>query len=80
MSQMDDLGWWQRVAGANGKGFRYLKVDGTPLTSEAGLKRIASLAIPPAWTDVWICPRSDVQEFQVTPWFPRSCILCPKVT
>lgn len=22
------------------------------------LKRIRSLAIPPAWTDVWICPRA----------------------
>src|SRR5262245_31084444 len=23
------------------------------------LKRIKSLAIPPAWTDVWICPKAD---------------------
>ena len=23
------------------------------------LKRIKSLAVPPAWTDVWICPRAN---------------------
>ena len=27
-----------------------------PVTDEATLKRIRSLVIPPAWTDVWICP------------------------
>src|SRR5690242_5265702 len=37
-------------------GFRYTRADGKPLRNPADLKRIRSLAIPPAWTDVWICP------------------------
>jgi DNA topoisomerase-1 len=37
-------------------GFRYLDPHGKPLRSEAALARIKALAIPPAWTDVWICP------------------------
>ena len=37
-------------------GFRYLDADGKPVRDEATLARIRSLAIPPAWTDVWICP------------------------
>ncbi len=48
---------WRRV-GTPEKGFRYLKVDGKPLRSTSALKRIQSLAIPPAWTDVHIAPRS----------------------
>ncbi len=39
-----------------GKNFSYLGVDGKPIKDEKTLKRIRSLAIPPAWTDVWICP------------------------
>lgn len=39
-----------------GKGFHYVSPDGTALRLEAELKRIRSLAIPPAWTKVWICP------------------------
>lgn len=38
-----------------GKGFTYLKPDGSRLTDKAEKARIASLAIPPAYTDVWIC-------------------------
>lgn len=37
-------------------GFRYKRADGRPVRSPADLKRIRALAIPPAWTDVWICP------------------------
>ena len=38
-----------------GRGFGYLKADGSPV--DAGHREwIRSLAIPPAWTDVWICP------------------------
>jgi DNA topoisomerase I len=36
--------------------FRYFHPDGKPVTDEPTLKRIRSLVIPPAWTDVWICP------------------------
>ncbi|HEY0843735.1 MAG TPA: DNA topoisomerase IB [Noviherbaspirillum sp.] len=37
-------------------GFRYVDADGKPVNDEATLARIKSLAIPPAWTDVWISP------------------------
>lgn len=40
-------------------GFRYRRADGRPLRDPATLERITRLAIPPAWRDVWICPRSD---------------------
>lgn len=39
-----------------GAGFSYLRPGGSPLREPAALARIRSLAIPPAWTDVWICP------------------------
>ena len=41
-----------------GRGFSYVRPDGTPVPA-AERKRIEALAIPPAWTDVWICPRPD---------------------
>ena len=42
-----------------GKGFAYTKADGSKLSEPVVLKRIRALAIPPAWTDVWICPFAD---------------------
>ena len=39
-----------------GKSFRYYDPHGEPIRDQAILARIKSLAIPPAWTDVWICP------------------------
>jgi DNA topoisomerase-1 len=39
-----------------GDGFRYFGVDGGPTDDERLLARIQALAIPPAWTDVWIAP------------------------
>ncbi len=41
-----------------GKGFSYRWPDGS-LVSDCERERIAAIAIPPAWTDVWICPRPD---------------------
>jgi DNA topoisomerase I len=38
-----------------GKGFTYADVDGNRITDADTLDRIKALAIPPAWTDVWIC-------------------------
>jgi DNA topoisomerase-1 len=38
-----------------GRGFVYGDPDGNRLTDRTALRRIRSLAIPPAWTDVWIC-------------------------
>jgi len=40
-----------------GSGFSYLRPDGTVITDRRERERIAALAIPPAWTDVWISPR-----------------------
>ena len=39
-----------------GKGWAYYGPDGERITGKAERKRIGSLAIPPAWTDVWISP------------------------
>ena len=51
-----DPGITRRKAGS---GFNYRKADGSPVTDERTLDRIRKLAIPPAWTDVWICPRPN---------------------
>ena len=37
-------------------GFKYYRPDGRVVRQASELKRIARLVIPPAWTDVWICP------------------------
>jgi DNA topoisomerase-1 len=42
-----------------GSHFRFIDPAGKPVRDETTLKRIASLAIPPAWSEVWICPRPD---------------------
>ena len=42
-----------------GRGFSYTGPDGSPVRDRETLDRIRTLAIPPAWTDVWICPRAD---------------------
>jgi DNA topoisomerase-1 len=49
----------------NGHGFVYVDPRGRRLRSERMLERIQSLAIPPAWTDVWIC-RDAEGHLQVT--------------
>ena len=42
---------------------RYVGPQGRTIADEHELRRIRALAIPPAWTDVWICPdpRGHVQ-------------------
>ncbi len=42
-----------------GRGFSYEDRRGRPVDDERVLERIAGLAIPPAWTDVWICADPD---------------------
>lgn len=42
-----------------GKNFSYIDLNGKPIHDKEELKRIRSLAIPPAWTNVWICPRPN---------------------
>ena len=43
----------------DGDGFAYADARGRPVTSPAVLERIRHLAIPPAYTDVWICPKAN---------------------
>jgi DNA topoisomerase IB len=40
----------------SGAGFVYLDADGGRITDPEVITRCRSLVIPPAWTDVWICP------------------------
>jgi DNA topoisomerase IB len=40
-----------------GKGFCYIGPDRKPVTAERTLERIRKLAIPPAYTEVWICTK-----------------------
>jgi DNA topoisomerase-1 len=42
-----------------GSGWAYYAPDGTRITDAQVRKRLNSLAIPPAWTQVWICPDPD---------------------
>jgi DNA topoisomerase I len=39
-----------------GRGFTYVHPNGETVSDDATRERIRSLAIPPAWEDVWICP------------------------
>ncbi len=39
-----------------GRGFEYRDEHGERIADEEVLERIAELAVPPAWRDVWICP------------------------
>lgn len=43
----------------SGDGFAYVGPDGHQVDDQAELRRFKSLAIPPAWSDVWICPDVD---------------------
>jgi DNA topoisomerase I len=40
----------------HGRGFTYVHPNGQRVGDDATLVRIRSLAIPPAWEEVWICP------------------------
>jgi DNA topoisomerase-1 len=43
----------------NGKGFVYVGPDGKRIRAPGELRRFRSLAIPPAWRDVWVCPAAN---------------------
>ena len=45
--------------GRSGTGFSYRDTKGAVIRDKAVIERINHLAIPPAWTDVWICPRAS---------------------
>jgi DNA topoisomerase I len=42
-----------------GSGFSYVDPDGKHIRNQQTLLRIKHLVIPPAWTDVWICPDAN---------------------
>jgi DNA topoisomerase-1 len=44
---------------ARRSGFSYFDPEGRIVKDAATLKRIRALAIPPAYSDVWICPRAN---------------------
>jgi DNA topoisomerase-1 len=46
----------RKAAGAR---FSYFYPDGGKVTDRSTLQRIHEIVIPPAWTDVWICPDAD---------------------
>jgi DNA topoisomerase-1 len=50
----DDVAGIRRIR--QGEGFVYVGADGKRIRRESELKRIRSLAIPPAYEQVWICP------------------------
>ncbi len=39
-----------------GEEFCYIDANGKQICDQSELSRIKALVIPPAWTDVWICP------------------------
>lgn len=43
----------------SGKGWSYRDDKGRAITDPRVLDRLRALAIPPAWTDVWICPKGN---------------------
>ena len=51
--RIDAPGWSRRRAG---RGFVYLDLDKVRIVDEEHLERITTLAIPPAWREVWISP------------------------
>jgi len=53
----DDLPGYSRKA--NSERFEYLDIEGKRIRDHQRLRRIEHLAIPPAWTDVWICASSN---------------------
>ena len=52
-SQVEEPGFRRR---RRGRGFSYLDLDGKTIKDVDVIERIRTLAIPPAWEDVWICP------------------------
>src|SRR5690554_4450432 len=57
---MPEKRMWKRV-GSSPEDFTYFAGNGRQLQSEAALRRIRKLAIPPAWTGVLIDPRPSAK-------------------
>src|SRR5215204_5430846 len=58
----DESGFTRKT---NGSGFCYVNGNGRSLRDPQHIKRIETLAIPPAWTNVWIC-RAPTGHLQAT--------------
>ncbi|MDK2014296.1 MULTISPECIES: DNA topoisomerase IB [unclassified Deinococcus] len=54
-------GEYLRREGSDPKKFRYFWPDGTPYKDRAGIERIAKLAVPPAYEDVYVSPDPDAE-------------------
>ena len=59
----DEAGFMRHM---NGAGFQYMNGHGRRLRDTRHINRIELLAIPPAWTDVWISARADASSGAVT--------------
>lgn len=55
MTQRRRHGWARR--GSRGRFSYWDEASGEKIVDESALERVRGLAIPPAWTDVWIAPR-----------------------
>src|SRR6185437_11148760 len=55
----------------HGRSFAYRRPGGRPVRDQATLRRIASLAIPPAWENVWICLQPRRPRSQAVPLPPE---------
>jgi len=51
-------GGWRRFGKRR---FRYVDSRGRPITDEDALEHVRGLAIPPAWTEVWISPNAGAK-------------------
>lgn len=71
----EEPGWTRRRAG---RGFSYLHASGRLATADERV-RFASLAIPPAWNEVWICadPEAHLQAVGVDAAGRRQYIYHP---
>lgn len=54
-----------------GRGFRYISPDGRVVRDSRELERIKGLVIPPAWTNVWVCP-TRFGHIQAVGWDARG--------
>lgn len=52
----DQPGWTRKPSRAKNRAFNYYREDGSRITDALIRNRLDALAIPPAYTDVWICP------------------------
>ncbi|MES2887216.1 MAG: DNA topoisomerase IB [Pseudomonadota bacterium] len=53
--------YWTRLPQGRRPGFIYRRPDGRQVKRAADLERVAKLAIPPAWTDVYVSPEPDAE-------------------